>query len=204
MKHLKKISHLLFSRPLLYKGLRIIFLGGLPTPPLLKLLDSGSEDVLLDVGCGTGFIAEKTVYKEYLGFDHDPKVIEIARRKNLPRTSFALADIREYDFSKVRPTKAVLYGILHHLPDEACLELLECLAKVVSGCVVTLDGVYSRYHVVNNLLCKLDRGEYVRDEEGWDALIRKSGWKAETRLIHYANTKIAKYLSYRLLPPSLK
>ncbi len=197
---LQKISDKLFGYPWIYKTLRTAFLGGLPTPPLLKLLDSRENDVLLDVGCGTGFIAEKTNYQEYRGFDSDPKVIQIAKSKNLPRCTFEVNDTDHFDFAQVRPTKAILYGILHHLDDASAQKLLRSLARCVTGCIVTLDPVYAKFHPTNNILCKLDRGRYVRTEAAWDQLVTGVGHKVETRLIHHANTRISQYLSYRLIP----
>lgn len=199
---IRKITDAVFNIPLLYKGLRILFLGGLPTPPLLRLLDAQKEDVIIDVGCGTGFIAQKTAFKKYIGFDADEKVIEIARNKNIPGATFWVASAENFDFTGIHATKAVLYGILHHLDDDASKQLLRNLSRCVSESIVTLDSVYLNSHPINNLLCRLDRGRHVRTLENWDKLIEGTGLKIETRLLHDCNTKIATYLSYRLVPES--
>ncbi len=197
---LSKLSKFLFDHPFVYRSLRTLFLGGLPTRPLLKLLDSQAGDIILDVGCGSGFIAEKMKFERYIGIDHNPAMIEIARKREIPSTSFLLEEVSDYDFGALKPTKAILYGLLHHLDDASAIALLTRLSKIVTQWIVTLDSVYSKTHVINNFLCKFDRGKFVRTENEMLALIAKTPLKIETKLLHDANTKIAKYITFRLLP----
>ena len=196
----KKITDRIFNEPHLYHGLRTAFLGGLPTLHILRLLEPVASDVILDIGCGTGFLAEKIPFRHYLGFDSDPRVIEIAQRKKIPNATFSVGQVQDFDFSKIYPTKAVLYGILHHLSDEDAVSLLRALGKTGVKWLVTLDPVYSKFHLLNNLLCKLDRGGNVRDAQGMQRLIEQSGLRIETMQIHNSNTAITKYINFRLTP----
>ncbi|MBI4372421.1 MAG: hypothetical protein HY585_01685, partial [Candidatus Omnitrophica bacterium] len=84
--------------------------------------------------------------------------------------------------------------------DASAIALLTRLSKIVTQWIVTLDSVYSKTHVINNFLCKFDRGKFVRTENEMLALIAKTPLKIETKLLHDANTKIAKYITFRLLP----
>ena len=156
--------------------------------------------MILDIGCGTGLIAEKMPFRHYLGVDSDPQVIEIAQRKKIPNAIFTLTRVQDYDFSKIRPTKAVLNGVLHHLNDEDAVALLRTLCKTGAQTIVTMDAVYSKFHLLNNLLCKLDRGEYVRNEPAMVQLIEKAGLRIETKQLAYSNTAITKYIAFRLTP----
>ena len=91
--------------------------------------------------------------------------------------------------------------MLHHLNDEDAIVLLNRLSQIVTGWIVTLGGVYSKYHVLNNILCKMDRGKPVRTEDQMLKLIGQTRLIVETKWLRYANTKIAKYIIFRLLPP---
>jgi SAM-dependent methyltransferase len=175
-------------------------LGGLPTQPVCRLLDANDQDVIADIGCGNGFLAEKIAFNRYVGIDCDAQMIKAARERNLPRSEFVLGDALQYDFKSLAPTKAVLYGVLHHLTDEEAVCLLRMLGSYVSQSIVTLDPVYRPNHPINNLLCRLDRGRYVRDEQAMLDLIKKTDWVIDTKLNHSANTKVADYLSFRLKP----
>ena len=199
MKLLNRITKFIFDQPVLYDKVRSLFLGGLPNAPVLKLLEATSSDQILDVGCGTGFMANETTFQKYFGIDNDPRVIEIANRRNIKNAKFLLHDLSgsfpPLDFV---PTKAILYGILHHLDDAAAAGLLRKLSGMVSDRIVTLDPVYSKRHFLNNILCKLDRGTYVRTESEMLRLVSSSGLEIKEKLLCYANTKIAKYIIFRL------
>ncbi len=197
---LRRLVKLIFDRPFLYHTLRPIFLGGLPMKPMLALLDSNESDVIIDVGCGTGFLAEKIRYKQYLGFDQDLNFIKIAQKRKIKNAEFILEDISKFNFDHRNPTKAILAGVLHHLNDDEAIHLLNALSQTVTQWLVTFDPVYSKYHIVSNLLCKLDRGKFVRTEDQMLQLINRSKLSIETKKLHYSNTKIGKYIIFRLLP----
>lgn len=197
----RRLSKFIFDQPVFYKNLRILFLGGLPTTPVLKLLEPQSDDVIIDVGCGDGFISKKISCKQYIGIDNDPAVIEVANRNKNRNSLFIREDIRSINLDVLHPTKAILYGVLHHLSNLDAIDVLNALSKAVSHSIITLDPIYSRYHAINNFLCGLDRGRFVRTEKAMHELLDQTNLRIETQLIHYANTKIAKYISLRLIPP---
>ena len=197
---LKKITDAIFNQPFLYERLRPLFLGGLPIRDILDLLEANGSDIILDVGCGTGYMAEKIGFSRYTGIDNDPRMIKIAQNRKIPNAEFVLQDIRKYNFADVGPTKIVLYGVLHHLNDRDAIELLKLLAHTTKQFIVSLDPVYAKYHLINNILCELDRGAYVRTEEDMITLISQTKLRVESKLVKYANTFIAKYLVLRLIP----
>jgi hypothetical protein len=93
-----------------------------------------------------------------------------------------------------------LYGLLHHLSDKNCIDLLNRLAECVTGAIITLDPVYSRFHLVNNVLCKLDRGQYVRTPEQYLKLAKAAHVSVDVQKISYSNSWVAKYNLFRLFP----
>ena len=197
---LRSLTKVVFDQPALYEGLRTFFLGGLPYKPMFELLDATDSDIILDVACGTGHLAKQIPFKRYIGFDHDAKCIEVARNRKIPKAIFTQEDVSVYPFEEMQPTKAILSGVLHHLSDEEARGLLKTLARTVSRWIVTNDPVYAKYHALNNLLCRLDRGKYVRTKEQMEDLMNGAGLKPETELIRYSNTLMTKHITFRLIP----
>lgn len=187
-----------FDTPVLYAGLRALFLGGLPTRPVLKLLQATKDDVVLDIGCGTGFIANMIPFRHYYGFDMDAEAIRRAKLRNIPNTTFVVSMVQDYDFGSVLPTKAILYGVLHHLSDADAIELLKRLAASRVQSVVTLDPVYAQFNMINNILCRYDRGRYVRTRADINTLISRTPFAVADEKLHHANTLIAKYILFHL------
>lgn len=195
----RTITKLIFDQPFFY-GARGILLGGWPFAQTLRLIDSKDSDVILDVGCGPGHFVDKIKFKNYLGFDHDPQYIQAALKRKIPNAVFTLDDIRNYDFQNIQPTKAILSGVLHHLSDPEAIRLLNALARTVSQWIVSEDPVYSKYHPLNNFLCRLDRGQFVRTEDEMSRLIAQTKLRVEKKILFYSNTRISKHIAFRLIP----
>ncbi len=199
LEKLRQVTKRIFDQPVLYDA-RKILLGGWPFEPTLSLLDSTGSDVILDVGCGTGHFSEKIQFRQYYGFDNDAKALQVATRRKVPNAVFQMGDIRHFNFQGLKPTQAILSGVLHHLSDDEAVRLLNDLAPIVSRWIVTEDPIYAQYHVLNNLLCRLDRGEHVRTEEEMLALIAKTNLTVEKKSVFYSNTRISKHIAFRLVP----
>jgi len=200
----RKATHAIFSDPKRYVWIRTLFLGGLPTRPVLTLLTATPDDVIVDGGCGDGFLAEQIPFAKYLGIDSDAVSIEHANRRGVPHATFICCNVLDYPYEQYRPSKVILYGLLHHLNDADCIRLLNSLASSVSKWIVTLDPIYTKYHLVNNILCKLDRGQYVRTEAEMLKLLKQTQLAIDQKITHYATTKIAKYALFRLIPDFAK
>ncbi len=178
-----------------YEVIRRVFLLGLRVRPIFDALDPEERDAsVLDVGCGFGHLARYFTYCDYTGIDLDPTRIHWAR-ENLgegSRRRFIVGDVCRMDLPAKSFDKAIGYGILHHLSDRDASRCLAELARVVKGKIVFSDPVYSKYHVVNNLLCRLDRGEFVRQAPEYLALVgRHLG--VERHRVFYARNGLAKY-----------
>ncbi len=195
----RNLTKLIFDQPFFY-GARGIFLGGWPFVQTLGLIDSNESDMVLDVGCGPGHFANRIKFKQYLGFDNDPRCIQTALKRNVPNAAFTLGDIQSYDFQNIRPTKAILSGVLHHLSDSEAICLLNKLAHTVSQWIVSEDPVYSKHHPLNNFLCRLDRGQFVRTEDEILRLIAQTNLRIEKKVLFYSNTLISKHIALRLVP----
>ncbi len=179
---------------LIYEGLRKAFFFGLRTKPIRDALGLEAGSRILDAGCGYGFFLKFCPDTEYIGIDNDPARIEWAKQ-NIGETEnrkFILGDITSIDYKDNYFDKTIGYGLLHHLPDDAVKKCLSELKRVTSKNVVFSDPVYSKYHIVNNKLCDLDQGDYVRSELEYKNLCQPFFNTIVTRFF-YSRNGLAKY-----------
>ncbi len=165
-----------FSSSFFYESLRRAFALGLRVKPILEALDYREPSVsVLDLGCGFGNLAPYFKSCDYTGVDLDPERIAWAKvhmGENSCR-KFLCGDVTGMNFPDKSFDKAVAYGILHHLSDDEAAQFFAHLKRLVRGRVVFSDPVYVRFHPVNNLLCRMDLGKYVRSKEEYLALYKK-------------------------------
>jgi SAM-dependent methyltransferase len=164
--------------PWVYERLRITLLGGGPAGKVFGWLGDTRDDVLIDIGCGTGMALDRLgPFAEYHGFDTDARALGRFRQRDLPgNVHLYNAKATGADLDRIRPTKAILMGLLHHLPDMEAGPLLSMLADCPSlRCAITLDPVLTDGKPLNNLLCRLDRGRHVRTRNRYEMLATCAG-----------------------------
>jgi SAM-dependent methyltransferase len=168
----------LLGHPFVYNRVRPFVVGGIDWSPLYRNLDAGPDDVILDVGCGTG-VAHQYLggFAAYHGYDTDPVAIDFARAKTGgPNVSYTCAVVTAEDIARIRPTRIILAGLLHHLDDDQCLDLLgTCAAAPPVKRIATSDVVYLPREPISNLLAYFDRGKFVRHRPQYLDLIRRAG-----------------------------
>ena len=76
---------------------------------------------LLDCGCGSGpmisLLYEKDATKNYTGFDITPRMIEVARQKNLKGVSWVVGDCENLPFEKDSFDAIICSNSFHHYPN---------------------------------------------------------------------------------------
>lgn len=174
----------LLGHPFVYNRLRPWIVGGIDMTAFYDSLETKPADVIVDVGCGTGdALRYLSTFKAYYGFDVDARAIEFARAQaaGRPDVTFDARPVTAKDLESVRPSLVILAGLLHHLDDEQAVGLLELLARTPSiRRVATQDVVYLPGERVSNLLARLDRGKFVRDEDGYRTLVARGGLRVES------------------------
>lgn len=189
----------LLGHPFVYNHVRPFAVGGVDWSPLYKNLGAGPEDVILDVGCGTGIAHEYLKeFAAYHGFDTDPVAIKFAREKTgAANVHYECRFITAADIARIRPTRIILGGLLHHLSDEECVSLLQMCASANSvKRIATSDVVYLPQRLVSNLLASFDRGKFVRHQEEYIELIRRAGLEIVRAEIVRSHPKTGKALYF--------
>jgi SAM-dependent methyltransferase len=174
----------ILGNPFVYNVLRPFAVGGIDMTAFFSRLDAKAGDIVLDVGCGTGVALDylPTVAR-YVGFDTDERALEAARKRSSKRvepTEFHARQLEQSDVESLQPHVVGLAGLLHHLDDDTCVQLLSMLRQSRSlRRVVTWDITFLPGELVNNLLSILDRGQYPRHPGGYNFLAEKAGFRVE-------------------------
>jgi SAM-dependent methyltransferase len=181
-----------------YDVLRPALLGGFDFSSVYRRLECSPTDVIVDVGCGTGHAMQYLKrFQAYHGFDSDERALRAFQRKHAAANISLYGRIMEpRDTLQLRPTKAVLMGLLHHISDAEVRDLLQTLGGPGTvQRVITLDPVYVRGRWASNLLARMDRGGHVRDVAGYRAIIEGAPFKVCDCELLTSGNGLATYLT---------
>lgn len=196
------LPHRVMGLPFVYDHVRPLAVGGIDFSPLYEQIRD-PDATILDVGCGTGAAHHYlSHFKSYVGMDTDPVAVAHAQaRYGSEKSTFYAQICSPVDVQRVSPTDVVLAGILHHLDDASAVALLRSLkVSPLLRQVLTVDIIYVPGRPWNNLMARLDRGRFCRDEAQYLELVRQSDLKVRrsrvlrsrprTGLVHYLYLEI--------------
>lgn len=90
-------------------------------PDILAELEREPFKDLLDAGCGPGpmitILSEKYPDKYYTGIDLTPAMIEKAKEKQIPHTTFVVGDCENLPFADESFDVIICSNSIHHYPD---------------------------------------------------------------------------------------
>jgi SAM-dependent methyltransferase len=133
---------------------------------------------IFDIGCGPGHVLphlDRSI--DYHGFDLDEDYIDFATRHFGALGKFHLSEFdRQASENFGRADLIMMNGVLHHLSDEYAENLLIEIRESLKsdGRLFTLDGcLRPSQHPIAAWMHRNDRGEFVRDEDGYRSLLQK-------------------------------
>jgi 2-polyprenyl-3-methyl-5-hydroxy-6-metoxy-1,4-benzoquinol methylase len=144
---------------------------------------------ILDLGCGTAEILSAMPRDvTYVGYDMSPDYIGAAKRKFGDRGTFHCRLLEQAEVATLEKFDLVMgIGVLHHL-DDAIAQQFMAIAKAAlkpSGRVFTLDPCYAQgQNPIARFLISKDRGQHVRDAQGYPAIEHGMFARVEGRLTH--------------------
>ena len=126
----------------------------------------------LDLGCGPGAFADLFAGDDYVGVDMNARYIDHAR-KSRPG-AFIVGDARRVELPDGRFDQILIFGLLHHLPDEDVRAVLaECRRLLApNGRVLVIEDIpaISRLNLIGHLIHLVENGEHIRAVEAYQKL----------------------------------
>jgi len=131
----------------------------------------------LDLGCGPGAFSDLFDGDEYVGVDMNARYIDYARRKC--RGSFVVGDARRMDLPDSGFDQTLIFGLLHHLPDEDVCKVLGEVRRVMApgGRALVIEDIpaVSKLNLVGHLIHNVENGEHIRPAEEYRRLFEQFG-----------------------------
>ena len=160
----------------------------------IEELTSAHKSVL-EIGCSVGNIAPVFLRRKdisYTGIDIDPAAIAMAQRtfRNHHNFKFICADLCAYAEETTSRFDYILFaGIVHHVDDVLCADLLQAARKVLApnGILVVSDPLQvtaADSPIMRANYRFLENGQFVRNDAQMRDLLDTSGLKLRQAKIH--------------------
>jgi SAM-dependent methyltransferase len=190
MNEIKSGLRAILSIPAIYNT----FQWMVGTPRMRRHVIEGSLQIpkpckLLDIGCGPGELRDYFPDDvEYIGLDKDADCIAFASKKYGDRATFLNVDVNDLKDFRIRENEydiVLMFCVFHHLNDSEVEKVLEMARYGLkpTGIAISADGVYlqEQSRAAKYFLSK-DRGQYVRTDDAYLALVRKKFEKVEVKI----------------------
>lgn len=176
MDRLFGLAHKMLEFPVVYDSYqRLVGAPDCQRHFMQEVVKPERNERVLDLGCGVGAALEHLDDGvHYTGLDFNPRYIDAAKAEYGARGTFIVADFRSFDFRQLgRFDRAFAFGVLHHLDDATASRLISEAGLLLEGGgkLFTIDPCYvPGQSAIAKFLIDRDRGEHVRDEQGYRVL----------------------------------
>ncbi len=143
------------------------------------------EQLVLEIGCGTGLFTEKIskTGAKIIATDISDDLLSIARKKNIPNTTFQLADAHKLNFSDNFFDVVFGSSILHHLEMEKSLKEIYRVLKPGGKIVFAEPNMLNPQILIQKNIPFIKR--WLGDSPD------------ETAIVRWSFSKLLKKLNYR-------
>ena len=129
---------------------------------------------ILEVGCSTGNVAREIIDMDnnsYYGVDISKEYINIAS-KSSTKGKFFQMDARKLDFDNKFFDIVMLSSVLHHVDNNVGKNCFKEIHRVLKndGVVIISEPIVNHKSLLSIILCKLDRGHFIRTTEEYKNL----------------------------------
>ena len=125
---------------------------------------------------------------DYVGFDTELSYIKWAKKKYAGKGIVYCESYTQQYVNYLAPFDVILlFGVLHHCNDETCADLIPMLLNSLKpdGRIITLDPCFtSDQSAFSKFIGKIDRGRYVRTQQGYETLVKSSFLNIQSEIFH--------------------
>ncbi|WP_372996596.1 class I SAM-dependent methyltransferase [Lutispora sp.] len=136
---------------------------------------------VLDFGCGIGSSSYLFKPSTYVGIDCDSKRIEYAK-KLYPSHKFMAIEDHILPLPPNSIDHVLILSVLHHIPSESLFGYLKEFRKVLKpeGSIIVVEPCFfEKARFQNWCMSKLDKGRYIRCEEEYLNIFKKSDYNTK-------------------------
>ena len=170
---LKKVIQILLKNPYIFKIQQKMNDYSVVANEFKDYLNSKNKRIL-EVGCSTGNVAREIIDMDnnsYYGVDISKEYIDIAS-KSSPKGNFFQMDARKLDFDNEFFDIVMLSSVLHHVDNNVGKNCFKEIHRVLKndGVVIISEPIVNHKSLLSIILCKLDRGHFIRTTEEYKNL----------------------------------
>lgn len=142
-----------------------------------KELKLGPGVRTLDLGCGPGAFSDIFEGGDYVGADLNGRYIAWAQKHR--KGSFVACDARSVPLPDARFDQVLIFGLLHHLPDDVTRAVLRETSRLLApgGRALVIEDIpaVSRLNLIGHLIHNIENGEHIRPRGDYRRLFEEFG-----------------------------
>jgi hypothetical protein len=133
---------------------------------------------ILDLCCGDSHVLNyvKFFIADYLGIDNNPYYLNTCKKKwkNFNFLNLDVVNNQNINFFlEFKPNFIFMNGAIHHLDDNTVNKINDFIIKYFKDAYfLSIDPVVHNNNFINQLMLKLDRGNFIRNKQGFADLMR--------------------------------